>query len=56
MKTTKDFDCVKMMRDIRDKVNSEIVKMDSVQIIEYFRKKSEEYESKYGQPIISART
>jgi hypothetical protein len=49
MKTTKDFDCVKMMRDIRDKVNSEIVKMDSAQIIEYFRKKSEEYEMKYGQ-------
>ncbi len=50
MKTTKDFDCVKMMRDIRDKVNTEIVKMDSAQIIEYFHKKSEEYESKYGQP------
>jgi len=25
MKTTKDFDCVKMMRDIRDKVNTEII-------------------------------
>ena len=50
MKTTKDFDCVKMMRDIRDKVNTEIIKMDSAQIIEYFREKSEEYESKYGQP------
>lgn len=25
MQTTNDFDCVKMMRDIRDKVNSEIV-------------------------------
>ena len=49
MKTTKDFDCVKMMRDIRDKVNVEIVKMDSAQIIEFFRKKSEEFESKYGQ-------
>jgi hypothetical protein len=52
MKTTKEYDCVKMMRDIRDKVNSEIVKMDSAQIIEYFRKKSEEFESKYGQPAI----
>jgi len=51
MKTTKDFDCVKMMRDIRDKLNSEIIKMNSTQIIEYFRKKSEEYESKYGQPV-----
>ncbi len=56
MKTTNDFDCVKMMRDIRDKVNSEIVKMDSAQIIEYFRKKSEEYKSKYGQPEIKSHT
>ena len=53
MKTTKDFDCVKMMRDIRDKINTEIVKMDSAQIIEYFRKKSEEYEQIYGQPVIT---
>lgn len=51
MKTTKDFDCVKMMRDIRDKVNTEIIKMDSSQIVEYFRKKSEEYEYKYGQSV-----
>ena len=51
MKTTKDFDCVEMMRDIRDKVNKEIIKMDSAQLIEYFRKKSEDYESKYGQPV-----
>jgi hypothetical protein len=56
MKTTKDFDCVKMMRDIRDKVNTEIIKMDSTQIIEYFRKKSEEYESKYGQQVTKAKT
>ena len=54
MKTTNDIDCVKMMRDIRNKVNSEIVTMDSAQIIAYFRKKSEEYESKYGQPEIKA--
>jgi len=51
MKTTKDFDCVNMMRDIRDKVNTEIIHMDSAQLIEYFRKKSEEYERKYGQPV-----
>jgi hypothetical protein len=56
MKTTKDFDCVKMMRDIRDKVNAEIIKMDSAQIIEYFRKKSEEYERKYGQPVTKVKT
>jgi hypothetical protein len=51
MKTTKDFDCAKMMREIRDKVNTEIIKMDSAQIVEYFRKKSEKYEHKYGQPM-----
>jgi len=51
MKANKDFDCVKMMRDIRDKISSEIINMDSVQIIEYFRKKSEEFESEYGKPI-----
>jgi hypothetical protein len=50
MKTTKDFDCVKMMRDIPDKVNKEIIKMDSAQLIKYFRKKSEEYENRYSQP------
>jgi hypothetical protein len=53
MKTTKDFDCVKMMRDIRDKINSEIIKMDSSQILEYFRKSSEEFEKKYGKPVTS---
>lgn len=51
MKTNKDFDCVKMMRDIREKVNSEIVKMDSAQIVEYFRIKSAEFEKKYSQPV-----
>jgi hypothetical protein len=45
-----------MMRDIRDKVNAEIIKMDSAQIIEYFRKKSEEYERKYGQPVTKVKT
>jgi hypothetical protein len=50
MKTNKDFDCVKMMRDIRDKVNSEIVQMDTNQLLEYFRLKSEEFNKKYGQP------
>lgn len=53
MKTTKDYDCVQMMREIRDKVNSEIVQMDSAQIVEYFRKKSEEFKSKYG-PVTKA--
>ena len=44
MKTNKDFDCVKMMRDIRDKINSEIIEMDSAEILEYFRKKSNEFQ------------
>jgi hypothetical protein len=56
MKTNKEFDCVKMMRDIRDKINSEIIHMDKAQIIEYFRIKADEYEQKYGQPIIKAHT
>ena len=56
MKTTKEYDCVKMMREIRDKVNSEIVNMESAQIVEYFRKKSEEFESKYGQPVTKTNT
>lgn len=56
MKTTKDYDCVKMMRNIRYKMNSEIVKMDSAQLVEYFRKKSEEFESKYGQPVAKVNT
>lgn len=50
MKTIKEFDCVKMMRDIREKVNAEIVIMDPAQIVEYFQKKSEEFERRYGQP------
>jgi hypothetical protein len=56
MKTNKEFDCVKMMRDIRDKINSEIINMDKAEIIEYFRKKSEEYEQKYGKPVTKAHT
>ena len=55
MKISKEFDCVKMMRDIRDKVNSEIINMDTAQILEYFSKKSEEYEKKYGQLVTKAR-
>lgn len=56
MITTEEIDCVKMMRDIRNKINSEIVKMDSTQIIEFFRIKSLEYKKKYGQPVTSGHT
>jgi hypothetical protein len=53
MKTTKDFDCVKMMRDIRDRINPEIIKMNSEQLMEYFQKKAMAYEDKYTQPVRS---
>ena len=51
MKTTKEFDCVKMMRDIRDKVNAEIVDMNPAQILEYFQKKSVEFECKNSNAV-----
>jgi len=51
MKTTKDFDCVKMMREIREKISEEIIKMDNSQILDYFRIKSEEFEKEYGNSV-----
>jgi hypothetical protein len=54
MKTKKDFDCVKMMRDIRDKISLEIANMTTEQLKEYFRKRREEFEIKYGQPVTHA--
>jgi len=47
MKTKKDFDCVKMMRDIRDKMSLEIANMNAGQLKEYFSKRKEEFEKKY---------
>lgn len=44
MKTKKKFDCVNMMREIRDKINSEISKMTPEQILEYIRKGSKDFE------------
>jgi hypothetical protein len=44
MKINKKFDCVKMMRDIRDKVSSDIAEMSPDQIIKYIRKDSEKYD------------
>lgn len=44
MKTEKKFDCVKMMRDIRDKVNADIKNMSSEQILEYIKKGRADYE------------
>lgn len=44
MKTDKQFDCVKMMREIRDKVNADIKNMSSEQILEYIKKGRSDYE------------
>jgi len=38
MKIDKKFDSVKMMRDIRDKVSSDINNMSPEQILEYIKK------------------
>lgn len=50
MKIKKKFDSVKMMRDIRDKISIEIANLTPEQLKEYFRKRREEFEKKYGQP------
>lgn len=44
MKTNKKFDCVKMMRDIRDKVGADIKGMSSEQILDYIKKGQSDYE------------
>lgn len=44
MKTKKKFDCVKMMRELRDKINSDIANMTPEQIIEYIRKGRVDYD------------
>jgi len=49
MKTNKKFDCVKMMRDIRTEVNSEISKMTPKQILEYLKDGRKEYETKIAR-------
>ena len=43
VKTTKKFDAVKMMRDIRDKIDRDIEGMTFEEEKEYFRKGSEKY-------------
>jgi len=40
----KKFDAVKMMRDLREKINKEIAGMTTDQIIDYFKKAREQYE------------
>jgi len=51
MKTNKDFDCVKMMRDIRDKIDAELEGKNTQQVLEYFRENSQKFENKYNKPI-----
>ena len=45
MKKSKKFDCVKMMREIRNEIDSEISKMPPKQILEYLKKSRTEYEA-----------
>lgn len=44
MKTKKEFDCVKMMRDIRDNVSVDIQKMSPEQILDYIKKGHNDYQ------------
>ena len=43
VKTEKDFDAIKYMRQERDRVSREINDLTPDQRLEYFRKKSEEF-------------
>jgi len=44
MKTQKKFDSVKMMREIRNKIDSEIINMTPTQILAYIKKGRIDYE------------
>ena len=46
----KSFDAVKMMRDIRDKIDAELEGKNTQQVLDYFRKNSEKFEQKYKKP------
>jgi hypothetical protein len=43
MKTTKKFDAVKMMRDIRSEIDNEISGMSVKQLMKYLQKARSEY-------------
>ena len=45
MKTEKKFDCVKMMRDIRNNIDSEIKDMSPKQILDYIKKGQNEFQN-----------
>lgn len=46
--TEKKFDAVKMMRDIRDKIDKETEGMSFEQLKEYYRESKEENQKKAG--------
>ena len=49
MKTKeKDFDSVKMMRSIRDKISFEIADMNKEQIKEYIKKRKQKFDKIYS--------
>ncbi len=50
MKTLKDFDAVKMMRDIRDQMSKEMQGMTYKERIEYINKKAERWIAENPQP------
>jgi len=52
MKNKKQFDCVKMMREIRDKISLEIANMTPEQILEYIRKGRQDYEKMLASRVI----
>lgn len=49
VKTEKDFDAVKYMRQERDRVSREIADLSTDQRLEYFRKKSEEFRARVAK-------
>jgi hypothetical protein len=50
MKTDKkQFDAVKMMRELREKINEEIAHLSPEQLVEYFRKHHQKFESEMGK-------
>ena len=45
----KKFDCVKMMRDIRDQVSEEMKKFSSEELMDYLDKKYPEFNKKRAE-------
>ena len=50
-KKEKKFDCVKMMRDIRDKINSEISNLTTEQLLEYLQKGHNDFKKEIEKSI-----